>query len=337
MNKKLLAVAVGATLAAAPMLSAQAKVKVYGKALVEVVSTKTDVKSLNCGSTDCISMGDRNNRSRWGIKASQDLGNGLKVFANFEFSMRPGISGDKSDNETGEERRVMKVGVKGGFGTLTLGRDHGAYKKYGAKAWDPVSNTFLQARRSGAMAGGSFGHNSFRDDLIGYKTPKGLGGFTFEGQVRVDEAAGKDGEWHAAVQWKGGPLEVVGAMNNKESGGDQNKKVAARYKAGGITVFGQYEDVEIKDSFRANNNKLATQGTGNFLMLGGGYKFGNNLMAVQWGQFRGDTGYADADHVSVSITHFFNKKSRVYAGYSNVDVSGVDSADMWGAGLRYDF
>ena len=72
MQKKLLAVAVGAAMVAAPTF-AQADVKLWGKLQVEVAN-------IDGGAYDSETVqGDNNGMSRWGITASKDLGNGMKA------------------------------------------------------------------------------------------------------------------------------------------------------------------------------------------------------------------------------------------------------------------
>ena len=328
MNKKVLAVAVGATLAAAPLLSAQAaKVKVYGKALVEVVNVDSSTGAV----TDGVYQGDAGGRSRWGVKASQDLGNGMKAIAKFEFKLDP-------SNNSAESNRDQWVGLKGGFGTVKFGRLPGTYKMFGGVKWDPYTASFLEARRSGGMSGDAWGHNGFINDIIEYTTPKGLGGFTFQGQYIADESGGDDGSYALGVKWKGGPLEVIAVTNNRESKDAQNTKVGARYKSGGLTVFGQYEDVENGGSIRVNGQKLTAAVDGSHWIVGVGYKFGNNLLHGNIGAFDADAGGgADTDYLAIGITHFFDKKTRIYAGYANTDQSGVDDVDLIGAGMRFDF
>ncbi len=328
MNKKLLVAAVGATFAALPVLSAQAaKVKVYGKAEVEVVS----IDSTTGAVPDRTEQGDAGGRSRWGVKASQDLGNGMKAIAKFEFKLNPSNGSDESNRE-------QSVGLKGSFGTVKLGRLPGTYKMFGGVKWDPYTGTFMEARRSGGMSGDGWGHNGFINDMIEYTTPKGLGGVTVQAQYIVDESAGDDGSYQVGFKWKGGPIEVIAVTNNRESKDATNSKVGVRYKAGGFTVFGQYEDVENGGSIRVNGHKLTKVVDGNHALLGVGYKFGNNVVHGNVGSFDGDVASSpDTDYLAVGITHFFSKKTRVYAGFANTDQDGVDDVDMWGAGIRFDF
>jgi len=342
-NKKLLAAAVGAALVSAPVLSAQAaKISVFGRVQVEVVNTDADSGNIGgTGSTSATEVGDQNGMSRWGIKASEDLGNGLSAIAALEWKL-------DAANDEAESNRLQKVGLKGKFGTIELGRDHNAYKTTGGVAWDPYAATFLQARRAGGMTGTTFGHNGFRNNLLMYTTPKGSPIYV-KAQYVVDDstcpggnadnacAAGRDGEYHIGVKWSGGPLEIMAAANHDEVKDEDNVKVGARYKTGGFTGFVQYEDVDNGGPIRANGNSIISNvGKGSYLLVGLGYKFGNNLVAGNFGTFDSDSGNTDVDYFAIGLTHFFSKKTRGYVGYSSIDTDSND-ASMFGAGLRFDF
>ena len=83
MQKNLIALAVGATIAAAPIVATQADVKLWGRFEVEVVN-------IDGGDFDNKwEQGDGNGMSRFGIDASKDLGNGLKAVGRYAFKMDP--------------------------------------------------------------------------------------------------------------------------------------------------------------------------------------------------------------------------------------------------------
>jgi predicted porin len=329
MNKKLLSVAVGAALAASPLLAANAAVKVQGRVEVEIVNGSSDLDNAPYDGTE---QGDNNGQSRLVFNGSEDLGNGLKAIGRLAFSYDPSDGGDQGN-------RDAWAGLKGGFGTFKIGRLPGTYKMFGGVKWDPYAATFMQARRAGGMTGDGYGHNGFINDIIEYTTPK-LGGFTFQGQYIMDETDGDDGSYMVGAKWKGGPVEVIAAANHHESADEDNAKVGARFKSGGLTAYVQYEDVDNGGSIRANGHRISGASTGaggSFLLVGAGYKFGNNLLAGNVGGFDADNSGTDVDYFAIGLTHFFSKKTRVYAGYASTDVDGVDNAELLGAGIRFDF
>ena len=328
MNKKLLIAVIGTALVAGPAFAAKPKVKVYGKMEQEKVFLDSDSVG------DFTEQGDRNGRSRWGVKVSKDLGNGMKAIANFEFNLA-GTATTGSSPGT----RVQIVGIQGGFGKLVFGRNHGAYKTCGGVKWDPYTATFLQARRNGGMSGGSLGTNGFRNKLIDYTTPKIGGGLTVQFQYVQDEASGADGEYAVCGKFKGGPLELIAAANNSEPNGTQSTKLGARIGFGGAWKLAcQWEDVEHGGDIRVNGNKTGTKTTnGTFTWCNLGFKPGNTLFAVSVGQFDDDVANGDTDYLAIGATHFINKGFRVYGGYTNVDSSDTGETTMFGVGIRFDF
>ncbi|MDP6392138.1 MAG: porin [Arenicellales bacterium] len=103
MNKKLLAVAVAATLAAPVAL---ADVSTSGSIRVGVEGKSAGWSVFNGG-------------SRLRFKASEDLGNGQTAFTTYEF----GVDADKGriGNEGKETNRITLVGLKGDWGSISLG------------------------------------------------------------------------------------------------------------------------------------------------------------------------------------------------------------------------
>ena len=101
MNKKLLAVAVAGTLAA-PM--ALADVSTSGSIRVGVEASDGDWAVVNGG-------------SRLRFKASEDLGNGQTAFTTYEF----GVDAAGGSIGGGSTNRVTLVGLKGDWGSISLG------------------------------------------------------------------------------------------------------------------------------------------------------------------------------------------------------------------------
>lgn len=113
MNKKLLAVAVS-TAVMAPVASQAADVTVYGR-----INNAIELTDVDGGkSTTDIS----NVSSRFGFRASSDLGNGLTASARYEFATVT----DKEQSNVAD-LRIGTVGISGGFGSITVGNQWSAY------------------------------------------------------------------------------------------------------------------------------------------------------------------------------------------------------------------
>jgi predicted porin len=129
MNKTLIAAAVSAALMAP--VAAQADVTLYGRVHqgIQIVNP-----AMGDSTTDFVGIG-----SRFGIKASSDLGNGLSASARYEF----GVISDQDkndDNVSIDKTRIATVGLSGPFGSVNLGNQWGAYYNIAGVYMDPTFN-----------------------------------------------------------------------------------------------------------------------------------------------------------------------------------------------------
>ena len=101
MNKKLIAVAIAAAVAAPAAMAGDTTM--YGKVHM----------SIN-NSNDAWYVSDH--AARWGVKGSEDLGNGLKAIFKYE------VSYDVDEGGAFGSARNSYLGLAGGFGTFLVGR-----------------------------------------------------------------------------------------------------------------------------------------------------------------------------------------------------------------------
>ena len=173
MKKTLIAFA--ALSAIAGMAQAQSTVTIYGLLDGNIQSLKTSVagagaqagtiQSLTQARIDSAGL----NGSRWGIRVSEDLGGGLAAVGNLEsgFNLDTGSSG-QGGLLFG---RRANVGLSGGFGTVTIGRNSSSYDDVSGDhammeqtIFDPsntnngnsaaVASNLFAAARAGAAPGG---------------------------------------------------------------------------------------------------------------------------------------------------------------------------------------
>jgi predicted porin len=138
MKKSLIALAV---LAASGAAMAQSSVTLYGVADAYVGSQKANAVTVS--GTRLVSTATRNSvvesgglsGSRWGLRGTEDLGNGMK--ANFVLESGFDISNGASQQGGALFGRQAFVGLGGGFGAVSLGRQYNAY--------DEVKGGFLSA------------------------------------------------------------------------------------------------------------------------------------------------------------------------------------------------
>ncbi|HHI93373.1 MAG TPA: porin [Gammaproteobacteria bacterium] len=360
MNKKLLAVAVSAALVA-PAAAMAGDVSVYGNAQVEVASYSED--SAGSGK-DGVAIED-NARGRVGVKASEDLGGGLKAIAQFEWQVDTtdnnvgkcsttatidetvtgtDVNGDGDATDTAAKvgcssslslsGRVSQVGLTGGFGTVVLGNLKSPYKYTGGVKYDPFVTTSLQARSNGGMSGknldptgtGALGHHSFVSNLVAYASPKG----PVTASIGYG-AAENDGLVVADLKYSAGGVEAFVVYLDA---GDRLVTTAA--------PNAEYSATKIGGQWKSGAHKVSGQyemidnGTDKptVLFLGYQMKMGKNTFAAQYGQLNWDVNTIDdTTYMALGVIHKMSKMTRVFAGYR--DTSDVESVVT--VGLRKDF
>jgi len=334
MNKKLIALAVGTAMGIAPMAASAAKVTVYGHAQVEIHNTDITVTNnavpANSLSGDVNALSD-NARGRFGIKASEKLGNGMTAIAKFEFRLDT-TTNNRGGGNTSTPRESF-VGLKGNFGTVQLGNLKSAYKYTGGVKYDAFVATVLEARNQGGMSGGdlgnkSFGHNSFMANSIGYITPKmnGFQGWLTYSPDETFNSKGDDGDMTLSVKYNNGPMELfVKYVNNDDnvtgsSTGGDGVAFGGAYKFGNHKVMGQYELLD-RDAL----------GDVDYYFLAYHFKSGNNTFVGQLGNRDPDTvSEGETDYYMVGLVHALSKKTRLTIGYSNSDRDAVSAANSLG-------
>jgi predicted porin len=289
MNKKLIALAVAAGVAA-PMSAAQAGPTVYGALQAEIASVSNDgYGENNCkGQRSCIATNESglkvkdNKRGRLGIKGDEDLGGGLKAIYKFEWQVDTTVA-NVSDGD-----REAFVGLKGGFGAITVGRLKSPYKYTGGVKYDPFVTTYLEARKSGGMSGGDFGHNGFLDNNLGYTGKFGMVKIGLN--LGLDEGTGvsgpgtdgNSGDIVASLAFGQKNWEAFVAMaNDEDTDGDattgndaqESIKVGGKFSFGNNTITAQYETVDPD----GNNND------DEYMFLGYQLKLGKGSLVAQLG------------------------------------------------------
>jgi len=222
MQKKLIALAV-AGLVAAPAF-AQSNVTVYGIVDAAVAYGKSGDTTYT-GLQNAVLSGNR-----FGLKGSEDLGNGLSAV----FTLEQGFNiGDGSPNSSKQFHRQSYAGLKGGFGTVALGRQYAPGYLYtatitnaaGAGAYEP------QEILVNDIPGASIhpASDARWDNSISYDTGD-MGGLNvrvvYSFQSTMSEVDGgpdatDDDKIGLGVGYKAGPLNV-GLVYHKSKGADED-------------------------------------------------------------------------------------------------------------------
>lgn len=291
MNKKIIAVAIAAAVAA-PSAFAANNTTMYGKIHMSV--------NNSTGATDAWQTSSH--ATRWGIKGAEDLGNGLKAVFQYEVSYDPDEGG-----AFGGARNSF-LGLAGDFGTFLVGRhDTPAKVAFYAAGNERLGDSILDLH-------GSFGFAELRtDDAIAYVSPS-MSGFKAAVAVVPGETAAADGIVEGmsfGVMYGANGIKAGFGYTDLEdiTGGDStlmNAGVSGTF--GDFSVGAQYQAVE-----HAGNERdvFAVTGTA---------KFGNNKVIAMYGNADDDAA-GDRDTWGLALQHIMSKRTSVYVAYRNDDGS----------------
>lgn len=283
MKKNIIALAVAAAISA-PVAMAGAPT-VYGKLHMAIQS---DAKSSDAGmTTDSVA-------SRFGIKGSEDLGNGLKAVYKIEY----GINLDAAKNSPAA--RNQYIGLKGGFGTVLMGTHDTPLKMI------QTSDLFNDgiSDNSKVIKSSSKGGEVRASNVIAYVSPSFSGvkiiaaGVAGEG---ADSSLTDTTSVALAYGSKKKGLYLAAAMDSTD-GADDVTRVAAQYKANGLVV----------------NAMTHNQGGKDAIVLNAGYKMGKMMPKIKWADNSGDV---DGTYTSVGLDYSLGKKTKAY-----IDLLSRDSA-----------
>ncbi|MEO8857125.1 MAG: porin [Burkholderiaceae bacterium] len=253
MKKTLVALAALATVGLA---SAQSSVTLYGK-IDWTIQNQT--QKINGVSTAANNPGWQVNSaglsgSRWGMKGSEDLGGGL----NAVFQLESGFNVDGGNSAQGGLLfgRQAYAGLKGNFGTFTVGRQYSPYDNiigaYDGQGY--TSNSAMGYAWNGN--GAAIGVNGIHQDIgrinnsIYYATPA-MGGFRASAMVAPGE----------------------NKIPGVQSSGDL-ASISLGYGNGPISVDAVYERIKSPFTGSATNALYNFATNTSVWMLGGAYDFG---------------------------------------------------------------
>lgn len=253
------------TLIAASLLSAfacgayAADVQVYGLIDTSLSFVSSDADWNDSDRNNSLTMENAQQYgSRFGLRGSEDLGNGMKV----SFVLENGFASDTGALDGELFGREASLTISGDFGALTVGRMPIFGSVLGAnglfRAVDPVTANYTQAFGSGyAMAS----LMTRVDNGISYKTPT-FAGFTGYAMYSTKMAQSGTGE-------------------ENEGSADRYASLAARYQAGSL------EAILVADRTMYSNLAETTKGVsdGKTVTIGGNYTLPNGLKFLTFYQW----------------------------------------------------
>lgn len=338
MKKSLIALAV---LAASGAAMAQSSVTLYGVADAWVGQTSTTTAGVKVKQTE---VGDGGfNGSRWGLKGSEDLGGGLKAI----FTLESGF--DISTGKSGQGGilfgRQAFVGVEGGFGAVTLGRQYSAYDELRGATNQAYDSAF--ATTGGVWGNGLVDYTDRFNNSIAYTSPNfgGISGAVVYGlgenknltTATVNNAGGKATDnLSLHLKYANGPVLVGYAYQEEKQatalGATQDKNkynlIAGSYDFGVAALTGGYN--------QAKNNTTKDKE----YQVGVSVPFGAASVAVGYAHSKSETGGVTTNAEGYSLTGLYDlsKRTRLYAGLNNVKQKETsDKSSLVAVGVRHSF
>lgn len=328
MNKKLIAAAIAAVVAA-PAVSA-ADTTLYGKAHVDIRNTDaaTDMWSVN------------SNASRLGVKGSEDLGDGLKAIFGYEMGYNMTDGGQPSGTGTGTplSARNAYVGMAGGFGTFLAGRhDTPAKIAFYASGNEVIGDSVVDINR--------VGFTEFRlDNAVAYVSPS-FSGFTVAGAIVPGETAANDGlaeAYSLGAMYAGGGLKASLAYEFANSG-----MVLGNGGTGGTTTIGAndhemwqagasytFGDFMVGANYENSDNFAGGTTDKEVWAVTGEANFGNNYVMARYGN---QDFVTSTDVIHVGAGHKFSKRTQAYVAYENQDPDVGTESDTFSLGMIHTF
>lgn len=253
MKKTLAALAVLGAFAGS---AAAADVQLYG--VVDEGLIYTNKKVTDTQSVDKLELkSGRNLGSRWGLKGSEDLGNGYKVGFKLE-------SAFEADSGTLQENRIFRreagLTLYGPFGSLGLGRFGGIASSAGT--YDLLG--YVESFDGGDNNVWGFASSSRYDNVVAYQTPRFAGlQLTAQYSFKTDSAAKSDADGFSGDE---GTSDAKRYASIGVSGDYGAAQFAAGYE---LTKYG----VNTAAGSTTIGNREVADKDGSLFFVGGNYNF----------------------------------------------------------------
>jgi predicted porin len=313
-----LGLAAAATLLA--VASAQADVTLYGEAKLSINGDNNVPGAVTQNSGPDLGQNNvymASNQSKFGIKGSEDLGNGLKAIFQFAWELDPTETKYPGQNNTLVDQDQF-VGLEGNFGRMVFGSVATSYKGSG-KAIDPLYETSLQDRDfpgiQSQLQRGSGKYGGRETNTVQYESPSFMG-LSLVAQSGLDETSHNNNSYGAGLHYNNGPFlafydyingnlpQADNAIEQPQSVKQAAQKLGGRWTFGQYALFGQYEfdnglitQSRVYDSsygrfapflpsgpLGSSSAPTVTGDGGNTWFAGASAKFGNTLLVLEYGQ-----------------------------------------------------
>lgn len=285
---------------------------------------------------DTTRWASANNASRLGIRGEVSRG-GLAVFTDLQVGVNVDVEGAGGPFT----QRYYLAGVRGSYGTLTVGRHSTAYKVVGLRL-DPFFDTSTLSAgggvpSTGLFAGASFGlsnlTNGWADRTVAYVSPT-LRGVTANAAAYLDTDS--DHDYAAGIDYRARGFEV-GAQYHDANGRSWPQTAGIDHAVRGHAAYSRANAWSVGGSFE--RLEARTGGHQDFLYASGTFNLNPRLLLaaalghVEEGAVQPVTG--TGYHVGVFYTLL--PQARLHALYSRVTTDLGPSRANMALGLTYQF
>ncbi len=296
-----------------PLQKKKEVIDFYGKLNISLQATEEKGDSFN---------ELKSNASRVGVKGKYYLDGGLTTIYKLEWQVN--VNDDSKDTLTA---RNQWIGVKGGFGELTVGRSDTALKVSQGKF--DLFNDY-----EGDLKHIFIGENRVSDSIT-YKSPvfnnlQFLSSYIISDDHKADDPYSlgvffgdlnlKKTDFFVSVAHdENMPVKFKYVDDSGSSGSSTeplaNTRVTGLYKFGGLRLGAMFVDTEVITTGKSETGYAANVS----------YKIGNVLAKVEYQEFAG------ADSISIGADYKLGKSTKVYAWYTDREGNKVKGDD----GLLY--
>jgi len=304
MQKKIIALAIVSAISA-PAFADNANVSLYGKAFLNVESFTSDkpLKAIRV----------QTNASRFGLKGSEDLGEGLKALYQYEVQMDADGS---AKNGLGNSTRNSGVGIEAEtLGKVILGMWDSPYKLTHNTIELFDNTTVFTTTRTIGRTVNEKDYNTRNSNSLIYWSPKLLG-VQLAGQYSANETDNKKNQISLSGTFEYEDMYLAGAFESRPEvvakTTDSALRGVAKYKLGDFWVGAAVESIKVNTSATASYSQTNFEGSG-LVKLGA-----SNIGAAFVKTGKSSAADTGATQFSLRYGYNFSKRTEVFAAYTNL-------------------
>ncbi|MFZ5723974.1 MAG: porin [Pseudomonadota bacterium] len=330
MNKKLLALAIGAVVSL-PAAALATGPTLYGQIDLSVENVNVDADTSGLTLDDETPSADdswvlRDNASRLGVRGEVETNvKDLSGIYQAEFGL-------EADDGTGPfDQRDIFVGLKGGFGTVKMGNFDTPVKEAQGKV-DQFNDSTLDIER--------YTPGEYRSpDIVQYSSPLIADMITVTVAANTDEEEpGESAATYASVVYDKDGLYIAAAFANDSLAQDGGVDTAGGSEVDVVRVAAGYstDSMELGALFQTAEGPTDEEDT--TMVLSGAMKTGDWKFKAQYGTTEGDLADETVTSLAVGADYALGKSTTLYilAGREELD-EAEDDRGVAGFGLRQKF